>query len=64
LIDAYKHSEDKSKFFKTSGFTKHAGTAKLQSGIEAGLSEDDIRKSWEADLNRFKSIRAKYLIYP
>ena len=64
LIDAYKHSKDQSRFFKTSGFTKHAGTAKLQSAIETGLSEGDIRKSWQADLDRFKTVRAKYLIYP
>ena len=64
LITAYEQCEDRSEFFKTSGFTKHAGTAKLQLAIESGLSEGEIRKSWQADLERFKKIRAKYLIYP
>ena len=64
LITAYENREDSSEFFKTSGFTKHAGTAALQSAIEAGSTEGEIRKSWEADLERFKKIRAKYLIYP
>ena len=64
LISAYKNSMDQSKFFKTSGFTKHAGTAKLQSAIEAGKEEAEIRKSWAPQLERFKAIRAKYLMYP
>lgn len=64
LLDAYKNAVDKSKIFNTSGFTKHAGTKKLQQQIEAGLSEEEIRESWKPDLEKFKKIRAKYLIYP
>jgi uncharacterized protein YbbC (DUF1343 family) len=64
LMEAYKHSTDQSRFFKTSGFIKHAGTAKLQAAIEAGFSEEDIRKGWIEDLDRFKIVRSKYLIYP
>jgi len=63
VIKAYKNSTDKSLFFLTSGFTKHAGTDKLQKQIEAGLSEDTIKKTWHDDLKAFKKIRAKYLIY-
>jgi uncharacterized protein YbbC (DUF1343 family) len=63
LLEAYQSCGDKTKFFNTSGFTKHAGTAALQKQIEAGLSEKEIRKSWEADLERFKKIREPYLIY-
>ncbi|PHR72186.1 MAG: hypothetical protein COA67_05090 [Lutibacter sp.] len=44
-------------------FTKLAGTKKLQQQIEQGLSEEEIRKSWESDLDVFKKIREKYLIY-
>ncbi len=64
LMDAYKHTKDQSKFFKTSGFTKHAGTTTLQAAIEAGKSEMEIRKDWEQDLKTFRKIRAKYLMYP
>lgn len=64
LLSAYANSQDKTQFFKTSGFTRHAGTADLQKAIEAGSSEEEIRKTWEADLKRFKRIRANYLIYP
>ena len=63
IIDAYKNTKDKTKVFNTSGFTKHAGTEKLQLQIEAGLSEEEIKKSWKSDLDKFKKIRAKYLLY-
>lgn len=31
--------------------------------IKDGVSEKDIRKSWEPQLNSFKEIRKKYLLY-
>ncbi len=64
IIDAYMNTVDKKKFFITKGFTKHAGTEKLQQQIEAGLSNSEIKKTWQADINAFKKIRAKYLLYP
>ncbi len=63
LLDAYKNTPDKSKFFITKSFTKHAGTPELQKQIEAGLTELEIKASWQEDLEAFKKIRAKYLIY-
>lgn len=63
LIRAYNNTSDTSKFFNDF-FTKLAGTKKLQEQIEAGISETDIRKSWEIGLKNFKSIREKYVIYP
>lgn len=63
VMDAYENTLDKSKFFLTSGFTKHAGTALLQQQIEAGLSEEEIKATWQKDLEAFKKIREKYLIY-
>ena len=63
LIKAYKNSSNKKTFFKTSSFTKHSGTEKLQKQIEAGLSENEIKASWQNDIEAFKEIRKKYLIY-
>ena len=63
VIDAYKNATLKSKVFNTKNFTTHAGTAKLQQQIESGLSEDDIRKTWQNDLNAYKKVRESYLIY-
>lgn len=63
LLKAYHQTTDKTKFFN-SFFTKLAGTPKLQQQIEAGLTEKQIRDSWQPGLENFKSIRKKYLIYP
>ena len=62
LMDAYNTTEDKSKFFNTF-FTKLAGTKQLQEQIEAGKTEDEIRKSWQEGLTQFKKMRKQYLIY-
>lgn len=62
LIKAYNETEDKSKFFN-SFFTKLAGTKKLQQQIEAGMSETEIRASWQKGLEDFKVMRNEYLIY-
>jgi uncharacterized protein YbbC (DUF1343 family) len=62
LIKAYNSTSDKSKFFNDF-FTKLAGTKKLQQQIVDGISETEIRKSWEKGLNDFKEMRKKYLIY-
>lgn len=63
LMDAFQNTTDRSKFFLTSGFTRHAGTKKLQKQIEAGLSEAEIKATWQPDLEKFKGIREKYLTY-
>ncbi|MEH6747661.1 MAG: DUF1343 domain-containing protein [Maribacter arcticus] len=63
VIDAYNNSTDKIIFFLTSGFTKHAGTETLQKQIEAGNSNAEIKESWQPALEKFKKIRAKYLLY-
>lgn len=63
VMDAYKNAVDKSKVFNTKNFTKHAGTEELQKQIEAGLSEVEIKKTWEANLEEYRQTRKKYLIY-
>lgn len=63
LIDAYENCVDKSRFFNTSGFTKHAGTPSLQQQIEKGLSGEAIKMTWQSDIDDFHKIRKKYLIY-
>ncbi len=62
LIDAYQKTPKNEKFFGST-FTIHAGNTKLQQQIEQGLSAEEIRKTWTKDLNNFKKIRSKYLIY-
>jgi uncharacterized protein YbbC (DUF1343 family) len=62
LIKAYNSTADKKAFFN-SFFVKLAGTKKLQEQIEKGVSENEIRKSWEKGLDEFNLVRGKYLIY-
>lgn len=63
IMDAYNHATDKTKVFNTSNFTTHAGTARLQKQIEAGLSEAEIKATWQNDLEAYKKVRSKYLLY-
>ncbi len=63
LIEAYKNTTDKTVFFNTF-FTKLAGTKHLQKQIEQGLSEKEIKASWQAGLEQFKTKRQLYLLYP
>jgi len=64
IMEAYKECTDKEKFFKTQGFTLHAGTKKLQQQIQAGWSEKEIRATWKTDIEIFLTTREQYLIYP
>jgi len=61
LIQTYETS-DKETFFNPF-FTKLAGTKNLQQQIEKGIPVDVIKKSWNSDLENFKGVRLKYLIY-
>ncbi|WP_288980621.1 DUF1343 domain-containing protein [uncultured Flavobacterium sp.] len=62
LLKAYENTADKTIFFNDF-FTKLAGTKKLQEQIEAGMTEKEIRKTWQEGLEQFKEVRKKYLIY-
>ncbi len=65
LQDAYAKYPDKKNFFlKNNFFDALSGNSQLRKQIKAGLSEKQIRKSWQKNLNTFKQIRKKYLIYP
>lgn len=62
LIDYYKNYPDKANFFNPF-FDKLAGTSDLKKQIESGWTEEQIRNSWQKELNEFKEKREKYLIY-
>jgi uncharacterized protein YbbC (DUF1343 family) len=65
LLKMYNIAPDKDTFFLKNGFfNKLAGTDLLKSQVELGLSEKEIRSSWQEDLLLFKKVRSKYLIYP
>jgi len=63
LMHFYQVAKHQEKFFNNF-FTKLAGTKKLQQQIEAGLSQVEIRASWEKPLQQYLSKRKNYLLYP
>ncbi len=48
---------------QVSFFNRLAGTAKLRDQINAGWTAKEIRETWREDLEEFKKIRQKYLLY-
>ncbi|MGO1597119.1 MAG: exo-beta-N-acetylmuramidase NamZ family protein [Sphingobacterium sp.] len=65
VIDFYEKMPDKSKFFaRAEFFDKLAGTDQLRKQIIAGKTEEEIRESWQADLDSYKEMRKNYLLYP
>ncbi len=62
LIRAYQDFPDKDRFFN-SFFELLAGSSYLRQQIKAGYSEEEIRETWQEDLESFRKIREKYLIY-
>lgn len=63
LIGFYQQYEPKEEFF-IKFFDLLAGTDKLKEQIQAGLSEEEIRKSWQPALETYNSLRNNYLLYP
>jgi len=63
LIDYYQKFPNKANFFN-GYFDTLAGNSTLQSQIKSGLDAQSIINSWEANLEKYKSMRKKYLMYP
>lgn len=66
LLDFYARTgRDPKRFFShTAMFDLIAGTDELRRQIIAGLSEARIRATWQPDLDRYRLMRRKYLLYP
>lgn len=63
LLKIYSQYPDKENFF-TPFFNKLAGNATLMAQIKSGKTETEIRATWAASLNAYKTMRKKYLLYP
>jgi len=65
VIDFFKKSgyNEKDFFTRPEWFDLLAGTNTLRKQIINGLSEEEIRDSWQNDLNEYKMMRQEYLIY-
>jgi uncharacterized protein YbbC (DUF1343 family) len=64
LLKAYQVFPHKADFFLFNNFINLlAGNATLKQQIIDGKTEDEIKASWKADIEKYKEIRQKYLIY-
>lgn len=61
IIDGYNYFMSRSDYFN-SFLTKLAGP-ELRQQIEKGMTEAEIRQSWQDGLQAFKEVRKKYLLY-
>ena len=70
MMELYKAYPYKEKFFdykqskEIGNIDFRTGDSKFKEQIKAGVSEAEIRKSWEPGLSNYKKMRKKYLIYP
>lgn len=62
LILMYERYPDKKNFFNKF-FNNLAGNSELQEQIKNNVSPEEIKSSWKADIDAFKLIRKKYLLY-
>jgi uncharacterized protein YbbC (DUF1343 family) len=62
VIDFYNKWDKEEEFF-TKYFNTLAGTNQLKKQIESGKSEEEIRASWQSELEKYKALRKKYLMY-
>ncbi|HYC29739.1 MAG TPA: DUF1343 domain-containing protein, partial [Chitinophagaceae bacterium] len=69
MIEMYNAYPNKEKFFdykqskEMGNVDFRTGDSKFKEQIAAGVSEEEIRKSWEPGLSNYKKMRQKYLIY-
>ncbi|MDE5922458.1 MAG: DUF1343 domain-containing protein, partial [Muribaculum sp.] len=64
VIDAYSNMQRGSDKFFSRFFDKLAGNASIRRLIMLGTPADKIKNSWADEVNRFKQLRNKYLLYP
>ena len=63
LKKAFEQGKGVKTAFFTASFNKIAGNDLLKKQITEGKTEAEIRQSWQKDLDKFKEIRKKYLLY-
>jgi uncharacterized protein YbbC (DUF1343 family) len=65
LFEFYKPVSTKEEYFlKNNFFDKLAGTDTFRKAILEGKNEDEVRKMWQPDLEKYTKMRKKYLLYP
>jgi uncharacterized protein YbbC (DUF1343 family) len=65
FLDFYRQYDNEKKFLTREHWLNLlAGTDKLIEQIRQGLSEAEIEESWQPELENYKRMRKKYLLYP
>lgn len=66
FLDFYNKAGNEQAFFfsRPQWFDLLAGTKELRYQIVRGLTEEEIRESWQPELDKYKQMRKKYLLYP
>ncbi len=62
IIEAYNAYPEKESFFN-GYFDTLAGSSTLREQIIRGMTVEEIRATWKEGLDKFRTIRAKYLLY-
>ncbi|MEI7830529.1 MAG: DUF1343 domain-containing protein [Prolixibacteraceae bacterium] len=64
FLDWYKKFDNAGEFLtKERWFNLLMGTDQVLTMIKAGKSEKDITDSWQEELEKYKAVRSKYLLY-
>ncbi len=63
LMEMYQRVPKGKFFLKNNFFEKLAGNGDLRHQIESGMSEEEIRSTWQPALDKFMKTREEYLIY-
>lgn len=64
LIEEYKSNPQTTTFFsRPEFFDKLMGTDQVRKQIIQGKTEEEIRAAWKSDLDSYKTMRKRYLLY-
>jgi len=65
VTDFYRRmgSDEKAFFTRPQTFDLLAGSDELRQQIIAGMTDEAIRATWQADLDAYRALREKYLLY-
>lgn len=65
VLDFYRKFTDEKEFLLSErGFNLRAGDDRIIKGFREGKSEEELVKEWMPELENYKAIRKKYLLYP
>ena len=64
LLELYQELSPQTEFWRISIFDKLTGSDRLRTQINDGLNAQEITSSWLFEIQEYKRLRKKYLLYP